>query len=378
MKMNPSALAVRYRIGLEGHLRQGPQATYESARLLGSQIIAAGLPALHLAKLHEHILVTLILPRCKASRRRGVIKRAGAFLGVALTQSRGDDPDSQWAGRILEKAVKALSQRTVELAASNRELELEIVRRKASEAALKESQMQQAESMKRSRVLQEQMRSLSRQLLSAHEDERRRISRELHDVVAQTLTAINLRLSTFAIETAGASRSLQRNILKTQRMVEHSVNIVHQFARELRPTVLDDLGLIPALHSFLKSFTVRTGIHARLTAFAAVEKLDIGRRTALFRVAQEALTNVARHSQANLVEVTIRLIPKFVTMQIKDDGKSFDAETTLQRPGRKRLGLLGMRERIEMVGGTFGVETAPGKGVTITAQLSLRKNLVAR
>ncbi len=108
--------------------------------------------------------------------------------------------------------------------------------------------------------LQEQLRRLSRQILSAQEDERKKISRELHDVIAQTLTGINVRLATLKKEAALNTKGLDRNIARTQRLVEKSVDIVHQFARELRPAVLDDLGLIPALHSFVKIFSKRTGI----------------------------------------------------------------------------------------------------------------------
>ncbi len=222
------------------------------------------------------------------------------------------------------------------------------------------------------------MRRLSRQILSAQEDERKKISRELHDVIAQTLTGINIRLATLKREASLNTKGLDRNIARTQRLVEKSVNIVHQFARELRPAVLDDLGLIPALHSFMKLFTTRTGVRTRLTAFAGVEQLDTARRTVLYRVAQEALTNVGRHAQASRVEVSIKKLPEGICMKIKDDGKSFQVDRLLHGRGSKRLGLLGMRERLEMVGGRFEIESMPGKGTTITAQIPNGKAVRAR
>jgi signal transduction histidine kinase len=152
-------------------------------------------------------------------------------------------------------------------------------------------------------------------------------------------------------------------------MVEKSVDIVHQFARELRPAVLDDLGLIPALHSFMKSFTTRTGVRVNLTAFAGVEKLSMERRTVLFRVAQEALHNVDRHAHASRVDVSIQGLADGVCMIIKDNGKSFNVESVLHVNGGKRLGLLGMRERVEMVGGQFSVESAEGQGTTIEVRI---------
>jgi signal transduction histidine kinase len=170
-------------------------------------------------------------------------------------------------------------------------------------------------------------------------------------------------------EAAINTNTLDRNIARTQRLVEKSVEVVHQFARELRPAVLDDLGLIPALHSFMKSFTARTGVRTHLTAFAEVEKLDIARRTVLYRVAQEALTNVARHAKASRAEVSIQKLDGAARMEIKDDGKSFQVERILHDNGNKRLGLLGMRERVEMVGGAFAVESAPGQGTTVRVEM---------
>jgi signal transduction histidine kinase len=170
------------------------------------------------------------------------------------------------------------------------------------------------------------------------------------------------------------NKGLQRKISSTQRLVEKSVDIVHRFARDLRPTVLDDLGLIPALHSFLKTFTTRTGVRASLATFTMkINELDAARRTALFRVAQEALTNVARHAHASRVEVSIQKLPDWVSMKIKDDGKSFNVDRALRSNGGKHLGLVGMRERLEMIGGKFVVESAPGKGTTILAQIPIGK-----
>jgi signal transduction histidine kinase len=262
----------------------------------------------------------------------------------------------------------------VELAASNLELSLEVTQRKAAQEALKQSERHYSQLLEQSDRLQEQLRRLSRQILSAQEDERKKISRELHDVIAQTLTGINVRLATLKKEAALNTKGLERNIARTQRMVEKSVNIVHQFARELRPAVLDDLGLIPALHSFMKHFTTRTGVRTRLTAFAGVEQLDAARRTILYRVAQEALNNVARHAQASQAEVKIQKSDGTICMKIKDDGKGFQAERLSHSKKNKRLGLLGMRERVEMVNGRFTVESTPGNGTTIHARVPLGRD----
>ena len=145
------------------------------------------------------------------------------------------------------KRAEAAQRRNEVLAASNRKLEREIARRQTVEKALKKSEQHKSRLLEQSRHMQEQLRHLSHQLLSAQEEERKRISRELHDVIAQTLTGINVHLATLKMTAASNPKGLEQNIARTQRLVEHSVNIVHQFARELRPAVLDDLGLIPAL-----------------------------------------------------------------------------------------------------------------------------------
>src|SRR5436190_15835236 len=305
MKRKIFILSRRYQAALRTHLTQGQQASLESARGLGSQALAAGLQTLDLAKLHEQTLVAELLPGCPARKRAALIKQAGSFFAAAITPIEKTLRSSREATAHLNKFIEALSQRTVELAASNLELSLEITQRKAVEEALKKSERHYSQLLEQSDGLQEQLRRLSRQILTAQEDERKKISSELHDVIAQTLTGINIRLAALKREAAVNSKGLDRNIARTQRLVEKSVNIVHQFARELRPAVLDDLGLIPALHSFMKHFTARTGIRTRLTAFAGIEQLDTSRRTVLFRVAQEALTNVARHAKASRVDVSI-------------------------------------------------------------------------
>lgn len=367
MKTKFLNLSRRYRLALRTHLKQGRLASLDSAHGLGGQALAAGMETLDLAKLHEQILVTEVLPGTTARKRSLLIKQAGIFFAVAITPIEKTHRNAREAAVQLKKFIETLSQRTVELAAANLELSLEITQRKAAEAALQKSEHHYSQLLKKSDELQEQLRRLSRQILSAQEEERRRISRELHDVIAQTLTGINIRLATLKKEALINTKGLDRNIASTQRMVEKSVDIVHAFARELRPAVLDDLGLIPALHSFVKLFSQRTRIHVNLKIFAGVEALGLNHRTVLYRVAQEALTNVSRHARASRVDLFIQEVGNDIHMTIHDNGKSFEVGRMLNSRGQKRLGLLGMRERVEMIGGRFSVESASGKGTTISA-----------
>ena len=302
-------------------------------------------------------------------------KRGGTFLAVfRATSAVGPVGARRWCrvafGDVTDRKQAEEAQRRLEdLANTNQGLNREIVRRQTVEHTLKQSEQRQSLLVKQSRHMQGQLRHLSHQILQAQEEERMRISRDLHDEIAQTLVGINVQLAALTKEAAGGPKGLQEKIARAQKMVEKSVEKVHQFARKLRPALLDDLGLIPALHAFMKSFTERTGVRTSLTAFAAVERLDTTKRTVFFRVAQEALTNVARHAQASRVEVIIQKLPGGICMKIKDDGKSFQVDRVLHGKGCKHLGLLGMRERLEMVGGSFAVESAPGQGSTIVAQI---------
>jgi len=297
-----------------------------------------------------------------------------AKLSTTLAQTQKSLRSARAATVRLQQLIAALSRRTVALAASNVKLRREVIQRKATEEALRQSDLHYSRMLKHSDRQQKQLRHLSRQILSAQEEERKEISRELHDVIAQTLTSINLRLGLLKKQSTLNTKGLDRNIALTQKLVEKAVNIVHQFARELRPAVLDDLGLVPALHSFMKSFTERTGILTRLSSFSGVENLDTTRRTVLFRVAQEALTNVARHAHASKVEASLRKLSNgSLCMRIHDNGKAFEVSRVPSPRGRKHLGLLGMRERVEMVGGHFDIASAPGKGTTVIAQIPFGK-----
>ena len=269
------------------------------------------------------------------------------------------------------KRAEEMQRRMEAVDAANRELKQEIVRRKEVEDALKKSERYSRRLLAESLQLQKQLQHLSHQVLQAQEEERKRISRELHDDIAQVLTAISFHLAVLRKEAASNGKSLKRKIAHTQRLVEKSVDIVHQFASQLRPPALDDLGLIPALHSHVKDFAKRTGLAVHFTSFTRdrTELLDGDKRTVLYRVVQEALCNVAKHAQAGLVTVSIRKLRGVIRMEVQDDGKSFEVPGVSSTQRNKGLGLLGMRERVEMVGGRFAVESSPGKGTTIRAEI---------
>jgi signal transduction histidine kinase len=245
----------------------------------------------------------------------------------------------------------------------------ETTKRIGVEAALRKSEQHHILLLDQSRQMQEHLRHLTRKILTAQEDERREISRELHDEIAQTLTGINVQLANLKREAVVNTKGLRGKIAGTQRLVRKSVGIVHRFARRLRPALLDDLGLIAALNSFINGMQERTDLAIKLTTFPELKDLDVTKRTVFYRVAQEALTNVARHAEARLVHVIFKNRRKTVLMQIRDNGKSFNVEYVLLAKGKKHLGVLGMRERVEMVGGTFKIDSSPGQGTLVSAEI---------
>src|SRR5438309_7134539 len=186
------------------------------------------------------------MPRISPSNWDIDIRRASALFTEAITPIEKPHRTAHEAHAYLNQMIRTLDQRSADLAASKRQLKQEVAQRKSVEEALRKSEQHYGHLLEQSQHMQEQLRLLSRQLLSAQEEERKKISRELHDVIAQALTSINLRLAALKKDAMLNAKGIERSIARTQRLVEKSVNIVHRFARELRPTVLDDLGLIPA------------------------------------------------------------------------------------------------------------------------------------
>ena len=364
-----------YQKALTSYLKNGTASRLSSARTLGRRAVQIGVETLDMAMIHEEALLSHLEKVDTPSERTSLIKKARAFYAesiLALEETHRSAKESN--ARLLRLNV-FLRQRTRELDASNRKLSKEVARRKVVEKSLRESQQQTTQLLKESKIMQEQLRLLSRRVISVQEEEKKRISRDLHDVVAQMLNGINLRLAELKSGLKADAKGFSKKIHSTQRLVEKSVDVVHRFARELRPAVLDDLGLLAALQSLVKTYSKQTGIRVYLKVFAGVIDLGNDESTVLYRVAQEALTNVSRHASASQVSMSIRKHGESVRMIIKDNGRSFDVKKVLHAKRRKGLGLLGMRERVEMVGGTFVVESAPGKGTTIRMDIPIKRRV---
>ncbi len=203
--------------------------------------------------------------------------------------------------------------------------------------------------------LESERRDAGRAAIQAQERERRRIAQDLHDEVNQALTAVSLRLQA-SIEQAPPD--LRRELMETKRLSGQAMEELLQLARHLRPAVLDDHGLIPALHSHIRDFGEQTGIRASFNARGSVPRLTPEQQLVIYRVTQESLSNIAQHADARSVEVELSFIGRTV-LRISDDGRGFTS------PRNGGLGLSGMRERALLAGGQLSVWSGQGKGTRV-------------
>jgi PAS domain S-box-containing protein len=300
-------------------------------------------------------------PENRAGRRR----RA---LGLALREGRYEEEGWRvrmngarfWASTVVAP-VHDGSGRLIGFAMVTRDM----TERRRTEEALRKSEEHYRLLFNEAQAMQENLRGLSNQILHVQEEERRNISRELHDQVGQHLTAISVMLAAMRSNGAAKSEDLSRKIAGTQRLLEITMETVHDFARELRPAILDELGLLPALRSSLNGFARRTGLRVRFRGSASAEKLSNEQKTVLFRIAQESLTNVAKHAQATRVEVVLRKAEGGLCMEISDNGKSFRDNPRQSVRSKRGLGLLGMQERVRLVNGRFNIKPDLTRGTTV-------------
>jgi PAS domain S-box-containing protein len=239
------------------------------------------------------------------------------------------------------------------------------------EDALRQGEEHYRRLFNEARAMQENLRNLSNKILHVQEEERRRISRELHDEVGQSLTAISVMLATLN-GTGADNGQFSNKIAAAQRLIEETTETIHRFARELRPALLDELGLLPALRSHIKNFGERTGLQVHLRASPLAETLNSEAKTALFRVTQESLTNIAKHARASRVDIDLRKSGGNIRLQIADNGQSFAAEARKAGGREQRLGLLGMEERVRLVNGKFTIRSAPDSGTTVQVTIPLQ------
>jgi signal transduction histidine kinase len=226
-------LSDRYLAALQTHLEKvGAQASLTSAHELGSQALAEGLETLDLAKIHDQALAALVLPGCTASKRDDMTTHAAVFFTEANLPIESTHRIALETGASLKRLNAALAQHTLHLADSDRKLKLHAANRKTTEAALKANELASSQLLKESRLLEKHLRDMTRKILSASEEQRKKMSLQLQDEIAQTLLGIHVRLLSLKAEATANQAGLAKEIATTQQLVEASVKTINQFARE--------------------------------------------------------------------------------------------------------------------------------------------------
>jgi len=208
-----------------------------------------------------------------------------------------------------------------------------------------------------------ELRELSASLVRTQENERRNLARELHDEVGQSLSAILMETENAACAETPAEMRAHLSSIRT--MAEKTVNEVRDLALLLRPSMLDDFGLVPALNWQAREMSKRTGLNVLVSADDATDDLPEEHKTCIYRLVQEALNNAARHANARTVEVAVRRENQHVRFSVQDDGAGFDTRFV------RGLGLLGMEERVRRLGGELRIDSQPGRGTLVSAELPL-------
>ncbi|HXD00090.1 MAG TPA: ATP-binding protein [Verrucomicrobiae bacterium] len=223
------------------------------------------------------------------------------------------------------------------------------------------------------RTSREQLRALAAHLLSVREEERKLIAREIHDELGQSLTGFKMDLAWIRHRLQPGDGEIDRQPLLDKinemgTLIDGSANLIRKLCTELRPGILDDLGLVPAVEWQAREFQKRTGIECALKLEVAELNLDPERSTALFRIFQEILTNVARHAAADRVTADLRRTGDELILEVRDNGKGIEPA---RLSGEKSLGLLGMRERALLFGGQVFIEGKKGRGTTVTVTIPM-------
>jgi len=209
-----------------------------------------------------------------------------------------------------------------------------------------------------------QLKELSARLVQAQETERRALSRELHDEVGQALSAVLIELRNLSAGLGGRSEEqLRRHVETIKGLVESTVRVVRNMALLLRPSMLDDLGLVPALKWQARESSKNTSMDVTIAAELDSDELPDEYKTCIYRVVQEAIHNCARHSHATTVRIRVRQEPGRLLLTIQDDGQGFDVEET------KGMGLLGIQERVTRLGGKYKIHSQPERGTILSVEL---------
>jgi signal transduction histidine kinase len=365
-----SSLSKKYQKILHAYLVREGEEQLQRAYDLGRHALSRGCGVLDMVRLHHETLIQLI---AFAETPAVAVERAVAvetFLLEALSPFEVAHLGFRKAWKRLRQLNETLGRRNQALAAINKKLKGEILERRKAEKALRKSKEHYEQLFEQAHVMEENLRQLSNKLISVQEEERKNISRELHDEIGQSLTAVTVSIA--MLKKHGLrDPAFTKKVAVAQKLLEQSMETAHRFARELRPPMLDYLGLHAALHSYGKNFSERTGIKTILRSGVSLDRLDSQQGIVLYRVAQESLTNVFKHARATLVQIRFRRIPRGICMEIKDNGRAFRIQQQTNGHAPQRLGLLGMQERVRLINGEFAIESRSGQGTTVRVRIPL-------
>ena len=304
-------------------------------------------------------------PPSAEARRLGLDRQSPRTRIVAITDEIGklntENFDSR--RRLLDKAIDDLESDLW----SNMLTALFVGLCISTAAIVRISQLEQENASHQSNTeyAKEQLRHLSQQLVSSQEQERKALSRELHDEIGQSLTALRIELGNLARTRAEPGDEFEMHLEETKKLTEHTLRSARAISMGLRPSMLDELGLGPALQWQAREFSRRFSLSVRLDLQSDLADLTDQQRTYLYRIVQEALTNCARHSQARNIQIVVRDTVEEILLTVADDGLGF-CPTDRSTAG---LGLLGISERVRELSGQLNIDSAPGRGTRLHVAL---------
>ncbi len=318
----------------------------------------------------------------------GIAGRVAQTGEAMLLEDISNDPNAAHPDLIVADGLRAFA--SVPLRSKDKVLGvLNIASRGAREFSSEDAQLlnniaaQVAIAVENAKLHQEVQRKeeirgeLLQEIFSIQEEERRRLARELHDETSQVIASLNANLEAVAGMLPPSANKAKAILRKTQDLSINILDEIHKLIYELRPTLLDDLGLVAAIRWLVDNNLEPAGVVVHFKTSGRVRRLDTRLETTLFRVIQEAFYNIARHADATSVEVRLHFKKTIIRVHIRDDGRGFDVAEAMSSKDRPRgLGLLGMKERVELVNGTFSIQSSPGgSGTEINIEIPLSQEV---
>jgi signal transduction histidine kinase len=355
---------LNYQGALLEHLANPSVASHRNAFALGKAALDGGMKMSDVIRLHHQALADVPLAEGSHSERAGSASALESFLLEALMPYRLLEGTRARQLKFLEEQNEALALRIVRL-------EAEVADREIAEAAMRDSKDRYFQLYQDARAKEADLRQLSAQVLSAQEEERKRISHDLHDEIGQALIAVNVSISILKSQVASDSE-FRRNIAGAEQLLAHTMQTVHSFARELRPAMLEHLGLLSALRAHILVFTRQTGIRTELVPHPSLELLDEKKEEVLFRVAQEALSNIVNHAHATHAKIEFTSTGDSLHMVVGDNGCAPDNGKQLDSESTERVGLLGMKVRVRNVNGSLAIDSEAGHGTRVRVRIPIK------